>query len=81
MKTRPRLVDNPRRKLAAQVRKEAGAVREETRARKARFDAAHAKGMAALKARDFDAMNEAIQEEKAAIRPRRAAKAKPPNRG
>jgi hypothetical protein len=52
-----------RSKQAEQARARANAVRQHTRERKARFDAAHAKGMDALAVRDHDALGKAIREE------------------
>jgi hypothetical protein len=37
------------------------------RARKARFDAAHAKGMASLRAHDYDGFADAVEQERAII--------------
>lgn len=43
------------------------AARAQTRAAKAQFDAAHRKGMAAIKTRDTDTLDEAIREEGKAV--------------
>jgi hypothetical protein len=49
------------------VSDESERARQHTRKEKARFDAAHRKGMDALRRRDLDALDEAITEEAAAI--------------
>jgi hypothetical protein len=54
------MTDTAKRNLASEALKSTCA---EIVAAKERFDAAHADGMAALKARDYDALEDAIQRE------------------
>ena len=49
------------------AKSDADAVREQTRQAKASFDAAHVKGMKALKSGDYRAFDEAIASESAAV--------------
>ena len=55
------------RKAAQQARTAAKTARKLTHERKARFEAAHAKGMEALANHDYQALSEAIQEEREVI--------------
>ena len=61
----------PRRKAALPAEKptsdNAARIRRRTRANKARFDAAHRKGMDALRRHDYATLGEAVAEESAAI--------------
>lgn len=50
-----------------QTSDDAAQIRERTRANKARFDAAHRKGMDALRRHDYATLGEAVAEESAAI--------------
>lgn len=52
---------------AKQIRAAAAALKKDTKARKKRFDAAHAKGMDALRSHDFVALDEAMAEERAIV--------------
>jgi hypothetical protein len=55
-------------KIAKDLREMAEATRQRTRESKARFDAAHKKGMDALHRRDHEALGQALAEERAAAK-------------
>jgi len=66
-KTRKTLLKSPSRSQSEIVKAEAQAQRRHTRRGRVAFEAAHRKGMAALKRGDYDMLGEAIQEERMLI--------------
>jgi hypothetical protein len=64
-----------------EIHAEAARVRARTRAAKREFDAAHQKGMAALKRRDYRALGEAIAKEREVIESVARTRLKPPMAG
>jgi hypothetical protein len=67
-KNRKALPKSPSPSPSEIVKAEAEAQRRHTRRDRAAFEAAHRKGMAALKRGDYDMLAEAIQEERTIIR-------------